>query len=47
MARSESRLLFVVTVIAMAAVAVGMAALMSGLVQVLLTATTGIMGASQ
>ena len=47
MAKSESLLLLVVTTIATAGVAVGMAALMSGLVQVLLTAITGTIGAPE
>ncbi len=42
MVKSESLLLFVVTTIATVGVAVGMAGLMSALLQVLLAATTGI-----
>jgi len=45
MVKSESLLLFVITTIATVGVAVGMAGLISALLQVLLAATTGIMSA--
>jgi hypothetical protein len=45
MVRSESLVLFVVMAIATIGAAVGMAGLMSALVQVLLAATTGIVSA--
>ncbi len=47
MVKSESLLLFVVTAIATASVAVGTAGLMRALVQVLLAATTGTIGAPE